>query len=353
MRDYLYYFLGYPTDTPTETKRIDFFYRDFFDENGDVKTTLFANILENDLLQDYTTIVLHDFDFTKEEGFHIILTHVISEKHVFHNATFSFPQLEILLSRHFDLSRCTYKTPPLLLQEYWELYQLCSPDHLSSLHGACVTFENATLNNYPENIIACCTPINFKNTRATEAQLLSLFNQRPPHFIADLKHFIFSNMDLSVLVKNYADRLKLGNTSIEHCIFDLDALSICAVEPKFHMWFSHDAVSFSMKFNDWFIPDMRIPYLSEKITRHSTPRLMSEKNPFEILQDILNADEKIFEKPMISNLSNGQKMLWLFYCMVQHPHHDLSKRLYRILGINRQFNAITHPDAHQIDAFAL
>lgn len=340
---------GYGTEpVAPKSTRLDFAPVDFLESSKNIEK------LRNNAFfdQGYERLVFNNFDFTKDHPFCDIINLAISGKFIFHNALFTFTQLEKLLEVDFDLSCSTYRAHVSWIQ-YHDLYDISDPCNLKSLHGLRVDFNNEDLREYPDNLLALCKPVNLKNTKITSGQLYTLLEKCSYHEQLDLSGISFEGVSLSILIKKYSDRLfyrshgaiLLKETKVQYAIFDEESLALCALNPKYYAWFNENNLSFSFQFNGNIIPINRDSLLMqlEDEKKSITPRMASPLPFFENVHNVLKKDKMLLTPLSFSTMKPGEKLLWVFYCAHHHPEGDVGKYIWRTLGINKKFGYVYEP----------
>ena len=315
------------------------------------------------LADGYTKVIFNCFDFTRSHDCNKLLP-LVSPEFVFIQAEFTIQQIENLLLRNFDLSRCTYRVrEPINLDHYVHLYESCAINNVQNrLHGVPVDLSDCDLRGCPDDFLVSCTLHSTSDTNISEAQLYFLLSYKEKEKLKsfNLSGLLFSNVDISQMIKNYNHMLSfnvvstfdlsgtiyLGNSSIQNAIMDLDTILYFSRTLKFQDWFKAENLIFKLRFEDGLLHhdvEVNVDHLILKLqggshellgnsSRNATPRLFMANGFFKKLEKTLFKGETFSENLSFDQMKNGEKLLWVIRFAVENPQSPVAKYFWQTLG---------------------
>ena len=320
----------------------------------------------------YTEVRLYNFDFRKFEL--TPLLGIIDQSFTFIQAEFTISQIQMLLQSNISLEKYRYRSVEshedngfLSHSDYTQLYDFCAKNNLQkSLHGVSVAFrEESDIHFYPDDFIAVCHPISLYDVTVSQAQFDSLLSNHTDKPL-DLSGIILANLDISQLINQHeriifnkeglshlSKKICLSETSIRDSIIDFETLCTLVLRPTCIPWFYENDLTFKIRYENVESSLIEVnvdEFLRSLATKKPEPvsaRSIRPKSDFDfdaeikrnppqsarirlfqpetnsalaikLKNELIKIDEKHAELN-IDTLPNGEKLLWLFYCIGQRP----------------------------------
>ncbi|MCX7126237.1 MAG: hypothetical protein NTU49_11050 [Gammaproteobacteria bacterium] len=318
------------------------------------------------LTDGYTRIQFNNFDF-RNDALQPLLE-ILHPSFLFVQAEFTVEQVCALINNGFDLSKSYYRTvgsnSPMMIDDYLPLYYFCvAYSFQKSLHGVAVHFnEESDISCFPYDFASVCNATSFYDVILSQAQFDFLLANRIEKSI-DLSGISLINININHLINENHERIFfykepfsrgakkicLAETSIRESIIETETIALLATHPKFHGWFSENALTFTVrhcdrsaftfidyKINvDSFVRKLELTTPIKDSPRNKTPRFYAPNEFYILLADTVKKQGLNNVDLALKEEDKGITLMWVIYCVVHIPSSSIAKSFWNGLGVKK------------------